>query len=318
MSDFSSLTVLVSGAGSIGKRHMKNLELLGVGHIVSYDPKFPSVDDFDTALAKVSPHAVFICSPTKEHIPQAIAAAKSNAHLFIEKPLSHTMEHVDELKRLVADQKNLITMVGCNMRFHPGPKMVKELLEKEVIGKVTHAEIQTYSYLPDWRPNQDYRKSYSADPLQGGAILDCIHEIDLALWYLGPGTLQSASTVPATDIGLTVEGQADLVIDHEQGATSAVHLSFMHKGHKRSCTIAGERGTISWDIAKKTVEHTDTAGNLCESFAEPDAWELNNMYKDEVAYFLKHVQNGEPTFSPLTKGREALAIAIAARRKNSL
>ena len=41
-------------------------------------------------------------------------------------------------------------------------------------------------YLPDWRTNADYSKSYSASfEMGGGVLFDLIHEIDLAVNLMG-------------------------------------------------------------------------------------------------------------------------------------
>jgi predicted dehydrogenase len=252
---------------------------------------------------------VFICSPTKEHIHQALLAAKIGAHLFIEKPLSHSMEGVEELKKATEGRT---VMVGCNMRFHPGPKQVKELLEQNTIGTVTHATIHAASYLPNWRPGSDYTKSYSADPEQGGAILDFIHEIDLALWYLGDATLTNANVQPATAIGLSVDGEATLELAHENGAHSTVSMSFVKQGYERGCSIQGTEGALRWEYGKD-VELLGSNGALRESFPEPKGWEPNQMYLDEIASFLQCIENGTAPFSSLQEAEAALTIALAAR-----
>ena len=60
--------------------------------------------DLEHALTR-KPEAAFICNPTSLHIPAAIQAARAGCHLFIEKPLSHNLEQVDELISLVESRK---------------------------------------------------------------------------------------------------------------------------------------------------------------------------------------------------------------------
>jgi predicted dehydrogenase len=72
------------------------------------------------------------------------------------------------------------------MRFHPGIARLKELLNKDVIGKAVSARLQVGHYLPDWHPEEDYRQSYSAiKSMGGGVILDSIHELDYIRWLIG-------------------------------------------------------------------------------------------------------------------------------------
>lgn len=324
MPDIDSPGVLVIGAGSIGARHARNLRALGVKHITICDPdgarrtniaRELSCDEsstMDEGLKDDRIGIVFVCSPTKFHVPQAIAAAAQGKHLFIEKPLSHTQEGLADLERITREN-GLVCMVGCNMRFHFGPRAVKRLLDQEKIGTPTHATVYTGSYLPDWRPNTDYRRSYSADPAQGGAILDCIHEIDLAQWYLGEAKLMECVRQQADALGIPVEGTADLKLHHTTGATSDVHLSFMEKTYKRFCVIEGDAGTLAWDFHKKTVEVTDSAGHIVETLSEPEGYDINAMYMEETRHFLQCVSFGKKPMGSLEEAIAVLSLTLAAR-----
>ena len=325
MPDAGNHGVLVIGAGSIGARHARNLRTIGVKHIAICDPDAErrisiaqemSCDDYATIEQAFKDDRITVaavCSPTKFHVSQAIAAAAQGKHLFIEKPLSHTADGLDDLQRIVKEN-HLTCMIGCNMRFHFGPATVKRLLEEGKIGTPTYAEVYTGSYLPDWRPKTDYRRSYSADPAQGGAILDCIHEIDLALWYLGEAKLTECSLRQADSLGIPVEGTADLKLHHASGASSNVHLSFMEKEYKRYCIIKGTEGTLSWDIHKKTVEVQDTSGQVQESVPEPAGYDINQMYIDELQHFLACIASGVVPMGNLTEGVSVLSIALQARK----
>ena len=319
--------ILVSGAGSIGMRHLRNLQLLGINDLAISDPSADQLNkvkdelnietfsDFTEAINAFKPTIVFICGPTMVHVPQALEAAKAGAHLFIEKPLSHTNEGIDELKKEVAD-RNLVCMVGCNMRFHPGPAMVKKLLSEGRIGPVIEAEVYTGSYLPNWRPHMDYRDSYSASRGQGGVTLDCIHEIDLALWYFGPAEVLGASIISAASIDLPdIDGTADIDLIHDSKTKSSVHLSFTEPDYKRSCSITGENGYINWDFNEKKVEVKDPNGETTDAFPEPEGWEVNNMYVDEIKYFLNCVKEKKTPQGDLDEAQAALIIAFKARNE---
>ncbi len=57
------------------------------------------------------------------------------------------------------------------------------------IGRVLWLNVESGQYLPDWRPWQNYRESYSArQELGGGIILDGSHELDYICWLLGRPT----------------------------------------------------------------------------------------------------------------------------------
>jgi predicted dehydrogenase len=317
------MRIAVLGCGSIGRRHLRNLLAEGSHELLPYDPqgdarvfvekilKLPAYDDLDQVWSK-RPEAALIASTPDTHCELALEVARHGVHCFVEKPLATEMERMPELQE-ICRKKELITMVGCNMRFHPGPEKVKELVEAKTVGKVIAARIQTGSYLPDWHPNTDFRKNYSARPEKGGgAVLDCIHEIDLALWFLGPATVAGAAVLPARNFGIPVEGLAEALLVHQHGVLSSVHLNFVQRDYRRCCQIIGEHGTIYWDFEHPWVEVKSGAG--VETRHElPSEWQINQMYVDEIRHFLHCVEKHEPTLCPLEQGIEVLKIALQVR-----
>ena len=129
------MNVLVVGVGSIGSRHLANLVELGcaVTAVDTSAERLAAVADktvatfesLDDALAAGSYDAAFVCTFSNAHIEPALKCAAAGCHLFIEKPLSLDLGGTDELVAAIADRK-LISMVGCNMRFHPGIAAVHE------------------------------------------------------------------------------------------------------------------------------------------------------------------------------------------------
>lgn len=318
------MRIAVLGCGSIGRRHLRNLNLMPKPHeLLAYDPSEGALEiarqesgvQGYSSLATIweaRPEIAFITSPSELHVEHALAAVRQGCHVFIEKPLSHSIAGIQELENALKETGQF-AMVGCNMRFHPGPATVKRLLSEQAIGTPIAARIQCGSYLPRWRPAQDFRKSYSASVEQGGAILDCIHEIDLALWYLGPARLLGAAYVPASSIGLSTDGLAELILKHESGILSNVHLNFIQRDYRRTCQIIGTEGTLYWDFAARRVDHFGPEGNVVATYPEPEAWQANQMYVDEIAHFLDRIAQGQPPASSLAEGWAALSLALSAR-----
>lgn len=187
---------LIIGGGSIGKRHLANLKTLGVEQLalvetdsarraaVAAELAVRTFADIEAGL-EWQPDFAVVATPTHLHLEQGSRVARKGCHLFLEKPLCHSATGMPEFVGLV-ESKHIVSMVGCNMRFHPGPARVKQLLSEGRIGRILFARVHTGSYLPQWRPATDYRTNYAArEETGGGCILDCIHEIDLTRWYLG-------------------------------------------------------------------------------------------------------------------------------------
>ncbi len=317
------LRIAVLGCGSIGRRHLRNLSALGWHDLLAFDTAASALEAvrLETEAAcytdlhslwQQQPQLVIVTTPSNLHVELALAAAQRGCALFIEKPLSHSLAGLDVLCA-EAEDRHLTNMVGCNMRFHPGPAQIKRLLDEGAIGHILSARIHTGSYLPGWRPNTDYRQSYSANASQGGgAILDCIHEIDLALWYFGTGDVVGAASLPATSIGLAVEGLAELLIRHETGVLSSVHLNFIQHDYRRSCEVIGTQGSLYWDFGEGKVQcYRPSQERLL--IEQPADWTLNQMYLDEMRYFMNCVVNQQPTANNIQRAMATLQVALAAK-----
>jgi predicted dehydrogenase len=315
---------LVIGGGSIGTRHIQNLRLLGIGPLTLVEPdeerRAVLCDDdtivgFDTLEKGLEwkPDFAVIATPSHLHITQAVEVAKAGCHLFIEKPLSHTAEGLERLLKEVVSRR-LVSLVGCNMRFHPGPARVKELIRQESIGRVLFARIHTGSYLPDWRPGQDYRKSYSSNAaMGGGCILDCIHEIDLARWYLGDVEDVFCVANHLSSLEVDVEDVAILICRHKNGSLSEIHLDYVQRTYERGCQIVGETGSILWDYRDGVVRYYDAEQDRWMDFPQPESWDVNQIYLDEMKHFIDCVNMGKATILPVPEAIEVIRIALAAK-----
>ena len=315
---------LVVGCGSIGRRHMRNLLALGENDIVAYDVSLEccrqaeqeygvkAFSDMDTALAQ-QPDVAIICTPSSLHISCALSAAENGCHLFIEKPLSHTMDGVDELAALVK-KRGLVTLVGCNMRFHPCIAKIKGLLDEGSIGRVISARVQVGQYLPDWHPWEDYRQGYSAKKaLGGGIILDGIHEIDYITWLMGGVDKVFCFAGKLSSLEIDTEDTAEILLKLKSGALAEVHLDYVQRSCARACQIIGEEGTILWDINEKKVRLYTAADKKWQEYPQPPDYDLNNMYTDEMKHFIACLEGEAQPVQDIAAGREALLIALAAK-----
>src|SRR5690349_16663368 len=110
--------ILIIGAGSIGERHIRNLWRLGYHNLVVYRQRNLPYRDIGNAELKTftsfndallcQPEAAFICTPTSQHMEQAISCIEKNMHVFVEKPLSNNLELFDILEKLVRGKNKIL------------------------------------------------------------------------------------------------------------------------------------------------------------------------------------------------------------------
>jgi predicted dehydrogenase len=320
--DNSDVSVLVVGGGSIGQRHIGNLRTLGVRELSVCDPDperraalesehaVTTYTSFEEALASANPLAVLICTPPHLHVELAIRAVESGAHVFIEKPLSNSMDGVDRLIQ-EAESRQRIVQVGYNWRFHDGLRKIKELLDAGAIGRVMWARAETGQYLPEWRPQLDYRQNYTARrAMGGGIILDGSHEIDYVRWLLGEVAQVYCQAGTLSDLEVDVEDTASIILTFESGCVGEVHLDFVQRARARNCKIVGTEGTIIWDHITGSLM-IFAAGNLSwRSFdLDPDP---NAKYLAEMDDFMRCAIGEHEPVVGLHAGVRVMEIALAA------
>ena len=319
----AGLSVVVAGAGSIGRRHLENLKGLGVRRLTVCDPDrgrrkavaeelgVAAAVDLEEALDAGAPDAVLVCSPPVAHVALALRAVERGAHVLVEKPLSHSLDGVGQLAAR-AGALGRVVQVGYNFRFHPGVRLLKELVDAGAVGRVLWLSAAYGQYLPDWRPEQDYRASYTARAaLGGGIILDASHELDYALWLLGQPTEVACMAGKVSDLEVDVEDCATVLLRFAGGAQADVHMDFVQRGYRRRCRVAGTEGTLEWDYLEREVRLFRAASGAWER--RPYAFEPNDMYVAEVRHFLDCVLGRATPLVGLDEGRRALAVALAAQ-----
>lgn len=304
------MKVIVVGAGSIGRRHIGNLLKLDRDLQVGVaEPSETSRDavretwgleplpSLESALERESYDAALVCTPNHLHIPQAKILAEAGCHLFVEKPLCLDREEALGLVPIL-ERSGVVLMVGCNLRFHPGVSALVEVLRSGKIGRPLYARAQFAHYLPNWRPGQNYRRTYSARKEQGGGILlDDIHEPDYLCWLLGDVTRVSGFLPTIGDLDVDVEDVADYIMWHGDRLYSHVHADYLRRDKIRGCELVGTEGSVVWQSRKKNPEIVDvklfdaTLGKWKTVFFN-DTYDLNAQYLDEIDYFFGSIQEG--------------------------
>ncbi len=316
---------LVIGCGSIGERHIRNLKVLTDQTILACDSDkerlrniketfgLETFLDADESFDQ-NPDAVLICTPPTTHVPLGLKAVDHDAHLFIEKPLSHTLEHVDTLLER-ANKKNVHILVGYNLRFHPGILLLKKLLDQRAIGNVYSARAEFGQYLPDWRPRLAYEKTYTAKrELGGGILLDASHEIDYLRFLLGHIAKVSCIAATLSNLKVDVEDTAEILATSTEGIVMEIHLDFLQRSYARNCKIIGEKGTLVWDYPEQQVRIFDSETKQWKTHPTPA--DPNEMYVAEMKHFLDCLQKKA---SPLVTGEDAkktLEVVLAAKQSS--
>lgn len=176
------MKVLIIGYGSIGRRHEEILssfdEVESIDIVTKQNIDKKNIfNDINKVNDLASYDYFIIASETYKHYEQLkyLETNVTDKIIFCEKPL---FENSKDLKI----NKNHV-FVGYVLRFHPILQKLRTLLKNQ---KVLSVHVNCGQYLPTWRQNTDYRKSYSAKKDEGGGVLlDLSHEVDYIQWLFG-------------------------------------------------------------------------------------------------------------------------------------
>jgi predicted dehydrogenase len=314
--------VSVLGTGSIGSRHLRVFRDL-IGAEVWAIPIRPTrqselqADGFDVCRAldeavAIGTRTIVVATDTSRHLADLRRALELGCSVLVEKPIAANSAGLSQIASLI-DQGSGPVYVACDLRFDLSLLRFRQLLPD--IGAIHAARIECQSYLPDWRPNRDYRESYSARAGEGGVLLDLIHEIDYAVWLFGQPTRVFAQLHNSGRLGIESEEAADLCWETPDAAFVSIRLDYLTRTTHRTMCAYGERGEIQWDGVAQTVTlRLDDCPPQVEHFPQ----DRDSTLRDQDTAFLRAACGGDSaTLTTFEEGAVALSICDAARRSSN-
>ncbi|MEZ5757445.1 MAG: Gfo/Idh/MocA family oxidoreductase [Emcibacteraceae bacterium] len=323
--------IIIIGLGSIGQRHLRNIRKLYPESIITVvrrslkntvpceDLADNIVNSIDRAIKISKPYACIIASPAPFHVQDALKFIEIGCPVLIEKPLSNQVSGVSDLI-VQAMNNNTICMVAYVMRFLPTMDRIKEIINTKRYGEVITATISAGQYLPNWRPELDYRNTVSAQKkLGGGALLELSHEIDYMNYLFGMPSRVNAIVSSTNRLEIDVEDSVDCILEYASGHCLSLHLDFLQKMPTRFCEISFEQAHLRWEINKG---HLYLENSNHEKYIEEVPLINNDTYISETEYFFECIAKSEKPSVGLKEGHDVLmlieAMSISSNRKKSV
>ncbi len=322
------MRILIVGLGSIGRRHLRNIKGIDANIEVAALREHTKSSDLDDDTDLVSEFffdeteslnwnadIVVIANPAPFHMQKALFFAKAGKHLFIEKPVSSTLEGVDAVIQ-ECKARNLVLMVGYVLRFLEPLKVVKKMLDAGKIGRILSIRAEVGRFLPDWRPGSDYRKNVSArSDLGGGVIFELSHELDYVRWLVGEVVEVSACVDTISDLEIDVEDVAEINLRFANKAIGNVHLDMFDHGGRRSCRIVGTEGTIEVKFDHDHYVRLFNKGNSepVKIYDNNNVNAYNQMFTHQMQHFFDCVENKKQPDITGHDGKRVVEIALSAK-----
>lgn len=317
----SGVKVGVIGYGSIGKRHCDNLLSLGINDIILFREKSQGnelglKEEYDFEKFTNNPFAfIIISNPTSKHFEYLEYFIKHNYNIIVEKPISATSTEYHKLKELLYNYTG-VGMCAYNLRFHPAIAYVKTKLESDILGQIYSARFFVGQYLPDWRPNVDYRNSYSSkSELGGGVTLDLSHELDLAYYFFGKVSDRFHSiSVKISNLEINSEDITEVHYQTKGNTIISVHLDYLVRGYSRYFEIIGEKARVHCDLSSNKVQIIGD-NNIVIDEIEFDNFERNNMYFEMISGYVNSIKHSRSVSPTLEEGLYPLKLSLAIKNQ---
>ena len=232
----------------------------------------PELDKYDYLV---------IASETNKHYEQLkyLESKVFNKIIFCEKPLFETAKALK--------MKNNQVFLGYVLRFHPLLQKLKEFLIYE---KVLSVNVSCGQYLPTWRPNSDYRNSYSAKKSEGGGVLlDLSHEIDYVQWLFGKILEIKSYQVKISDLEIDSDDLTTFIAKTEKGSIVNISVDYISKITHRRVFVNTLENSYELDlISNKLIKKSKNSFTEIYNFTD---FERNFMFEQMHKSVIGNLEN---------------------------
>ena len=202
-------------------KHMKNLY-----------PSIKATTDYTEILKDPEIDAVVVATPVSSHFEISLAALESGKHVFVEKPLTRTVEEGLKLVTM-ADEKKLTLMVGHTFVFTAAVNKIKELIESGELGEIY--------YISTSRVNlgifqEDINVIWDLAP----------HDVSIMNYVLGSRP-ESVSAVGHSYIRSGIEDVAFVTMNYPGNKLANIHVSWLNPSKIRKTTVVGSKKMLVYD-----------------------------------------------------------------------
>jgi len=297
------MKILFLGMGSIGQRHLQNIQFLygkdvecfavrntshnnhikdGIATTVKDLNEYYQIGAFDTldrAFDENEYDAVFITNPSSMHSKTILNCLDFDTNIFVEKPLCISVEEAEEIRDKLTNTKSIL-YIGYQTHFDPIFKKAKELITSNELGNVISARFEWCTFLPDHHKYEDYRTGYAArSDLGGGVLLGLSHEIDMI--YSLFGMPDKFKAIESKNIKLEIDADDTVMAlcGYSKGVQSfplSLTLSYSQVFETRNFRVQFESGFIDCDLNSGRISVIDR--NKSEA---PEIFE-SNMSRNEI------------------------------------
>ncbi len=252
-------------------------------------------------------HAIDVVTPEQAHREPVLLALQHGKHVFVEKPLALDLNHCKEMIA-AADRAGRYLMVGQILRFETKYAMIKDEIASGRLGKVVSMHARRN------RPKALLSRYGRTHP----ALENCIHDIDLMLWYTG------ASVKRVRGYGRSATGGKNHdvfwgILEFDNGALGVVETIWLIPQAAGvmlddSMQVIGDKGIANVQLVPGSLTYwREEGGETPDVCYDPRvAASARGALREELSYFCDCVLDGQPPqMITAPEAMKAVQVALA-------
>ena len=325
--------VAIIGAGNISSAHIRAYEAFpdrckivaivdiqpgkAAASAASHGLDAEALESYEGLLGRDDIHLVSICTPPFTHAELAEALLRDGKHVLVEKPMAASLAECDRMIRAAQESDKVLSVVAQN-RFRDPIMQLKQLLDGGKIGRVVHAQVDSYW----WRGHCYYDlwwRGLWAKEGGGPTLNHAVHHIDMLGWMMGLPAKVSAMLSNAAHDNAEVEDISVAALQYPGGAMAQVTSSVIHHGEEQQIVFQGERARISapWKVyASRSLDNGFPERNSdLEAELELDRAGLQTLehtgHKGQIDDVLTAIETGREPLVSGESGRMTLELITA-------
>lgn len=276
-------------------------------------------DDYEELLNRSDVDAVSICTPPSTHYTLVMDACRKGKHVLCEKPLALSMEEANQILD-VSKKSGVVLAVGHQLRFMPNVRRTRELLMKNVLGRILtcYGAFSGGSVFFSWKTASQYYK----EPRSGVDVLlnYGTHVLDLFNFLFGKPISVCALLGQSTIQDVTLNDKAIVAVEYGEA------FCVMNTFYTRSATaddnlvkVNGFGGTLTFwlDDPRMAFYKRDSIVSKIRGerhFRVGKRVDYLYPYLLEIRDFIESISHHRVPCVTGEDGRAALELALAARR----
>ncbi len=273
--------------------------------------------NIDELLGDADVEAVWICSPNHMHARHVAKCAAAGKHVLVEKPLA-TGSADAEAAASAAAAAGITLRMGCQHRFRPSHRCIREMIRAGAIGQLGFARIHRfwgYPYFEDMDPSgpPDWRRSRAAS---GGWIINDIgaHLLDLMLWLCDSEGVVAGAVLASQKFDVETEDSTAVLLRLGEKAIGVVETSCANESPGSRIELYGSHGWLRADDTLSGAASIATHAGQSTTFP-PMA--MLDTYAAEIADFIGAVRGDRGVGADARAGIAVAAIIESAVAQSS-